>query len=76
MERIRKEWAAEGYELPHLTYWNVDARESHILDAGPNVTFVSGASPTVFKSVLTGKSAWDVMIDVLINSGRYNSITA
>lgn len=74
MEKIRQKWAAEGYELPHLVYWNVDARESHILDSGPNVTFVSGASPTIFKSVLTGKSAWDVMIDVLVNSGRYNSI--
>ena len=74
MEKIRKKWTAEGYELPHLVYWNVDARESHILDSGPNVTFVSGASPTIFKSVLTGKSAWDVMIDVLVNSGRYDSI--
>ena len=74
MEKIRQKWAAEGYELPHLVYWNVDARESHILDSGPNVTFVSGASPTIFKSVLTGKSAWDVMIDVLVNSGRYDSI--
>jgi len=74
MERIRRKWAAEGYELPHLVYWNVNARESHILDSGPNVTFVSGASPTIFKSVLTGKSAWDVMIDVLVNSGRYDSI--
>lgn len=74
MERIRKEWAAEGYELPHLTYWNVDARESHILDAGPNVTFVSGASPTIFKSIITGKTAWGLMIDVLC-SKRYSKIT-
>lgn len=74
MERIRRKWAAEGYELPHLTYWNVDARNNNILDSGPNVTFASGASPTIFKSILTGKTAWDLMIDVLC-SKRYNRIT-
>lgn len=74
MERIRKKWAAEGYELPHLIYWNVDARHNNILDSGPNVTFVSGASPTIFKSILTGKTAWDLMIDVLC-SKRYNKVT-
>ena len=74
MERIRRKWAAEGYELPHLTYWNVDARHNNILHSGPNVTFVSGASPTIFKSILTGKTAWDLMIDVLC-SKRYNKVT-
>ena len=74
MERIRRKWAAEGYELPHLTYWNVDARNNNILDSGPNVTFVSGASPTIFKSIITGKTAWDLMIDVLC-SKRYNKVT-
>ena len=75
MERIRRKWAAEGYELPHLTYWNVDARNNNILDSGPNVTFVSGASPTIFKSILTGKTAWDLMIEVIC-SKRYAAITA
>jgi hypothetical protein len=74
MERIRKKWAAEGYKLPHLTYWNVDARHNNILDSGPNVTFVSGSSPTIFKSILTGKTAWDLMIDVLC-SKRYSKVT-
>lgn len=75
MEKIRQKWAAEGYELPHLVYWNVDARENHILDSGPDITFVSGASPTIFKSVLTGKSAWDVMFDILM-SKRYEAVIA
>ena len=75
MERIRKKWAAEGYELPHLTYWNVDARNNNILDSGPNVTFVSGASPVIFKSILTGKTAWDLMIDVICGK-RYEPVVA
>ena len=75
MERIRKKWVAEGYELPHLTYWNVDARNNNILDSGPNVTFVSGASPVIFKSILTGKTAWDLMIDVICGK-RYEPVVA
>lgn len=65
MENIRKKWAAAGLTLPKLVYWNVDARNSTILDSGPNVTFVSGMSPTIFKQVLTGKTGWDLMIDTI-----------
>lgn len=74
MEKIRIKWAKEGYELPHLVYWNVDARHNNILDAGHNVTFVSGASPTIFKSVITGKTAMELCLDVLM-SDRYKNIT-
>ena len=65
METIRKKWAAAGLTLPKLVYWNVDARHDTILDAGPNVTFVSGMSPTIFKQVLTGKTGYDLMIDTI-----------
>ena len=65
MEVIRKKWAAAGLTLPKLVYWNVDARNNTILDAGPNVTFVSGMSPTIFKQVLTGKTGYDLMIDTI-----------
>lgn len=65
METIRKKWAAAGLTLPKLVYWNVDARHDTILDAGPNVTFVSGFSPTIFKQVLTGKTGYDLMIETI-----------
>ena len=65
METIRKKWAAAGLTLPKLVYWNVDARNSTILDSGPNVTFVSGMSPVIFKQVLTGKTGYDLMIDTI-----------
>lgn len=75
MENIRSKWAAHGHKLPKLTYWNVDARNNTILDAGPNVSFVSGMSPSIFTQVMTGKSAWDLMIETLM-SERYKQITA
>ena len=65
MEKIRRKWAAAGLTLPNLVYWNVDARNNTILDAGPNVTFVSGMSPVIFKQVLTGKTGYDLMIDTI-----------
>ena len=73
MELIRQEWADAGLECPRLVYWNVDARNNTILDAGPNVSFVSGFSPTTFKQVVTGVTAWDLMIQTIC-SKRYEAI--
>ena len=73
METIRKKWAAAGLTLPKLVYWNVDARHDTILDAGPNVTFVSGMSPTIFKQVLTGKTGWELCLETIC-SKRYEVI--
>lgn len=70
MESIRKKWAANGYRLPHLVYWNVDARDNTILDGGENVTYVSGFSPSIFRSILTNKNSVDLMYEVLDNE-RY-----
>lgn len=66
MEKIREKWAGYGLELPRLIYWNVDARQDTILDAGPKVSFVSGMSPVIFKTVLTGKSGYDLMLEVIM----------
>ena len=73
MERIRKKWDAFGLTLPKLVYWNVDARQNTILDSGPNVSFVSGMSPVIFKQVLTGKTGYDLMLEALLVE-RYSVI--
>ena len=73
METIRKKWAAAGLKMPKLVYWNVDARNSTILDSGPNVTFVSGMSPVIFKQVLTGKTGWELCLETIC-SKRYEVI--
>lgn len=70
MESIRKKWAANRYQLPHLVYWNVDARDNTILDGGENVSYVSGFSPSIFRSILTNKNSVDLMYEVLDNE-RY-----
>ena len=70
MEKLREEWAECGLTLPKLVYWNVNASKNTILDDGPDVSFVSGASPIIFQQVLTGKTGYDLMMDKLM-SERY-----
>lgn len=73
MENMRDKWAAAGYTLPNLVYWNVAARHDVILDDGPNVTYVSGASPVLFEQIIKNKSGEEMMYDKL-NSERYSCI--
>lgn len=73
MEKMRERWSIRGYQMPKIVYWNVNASQDTFLDDGPDVTYVSGASATIFKQVLTGKTGYDLMMDTL-SSERYKSI--
>ena len=75
MESMREKWAGYGIEMPKLVYWNVNARNNTILDDGPGVSYVSGCSPTIYQSILTGKDGFDLMLDVLLGE-RYKEIKA
>jgi hypothetical protein len=73
-ENIAAKWARHGYEMPHLVFWNVDARQNNIpmLGNGP-VSYVSGFSPSIFETILSGKTGYDLMMEKL-NSERYSVI--
>ena len=73
MEAERKRWAARGVKMPRLVYWNVNARNDTILDASPNVSYVSGCSPVIYEAILSGKTGFDLMLAKL-NSKRYEAI--
>ena len=73
MEKMRQKWASYGFKLPRLIYWNLNARSNTILDAGPNVSFVSGMSPVLFKRVLSGKNGYELMLETIC-SDRYKNI--
>lgn len=72
MEGIREKWARHGYRMPHLIYWNVDARQNNIPeDIGVgNISYVSGMSPSIFEQIMSGKTGYDLMMEKL-NSERY-----
>lgn len=75
LEDIATEYAAHGYEMPHLVFWNVDARQSNIPMTGSNrISYVSGFSPSIFESVITGKTGYDLMMEV-VNKDRYSEIS-
>jgi hypothetical protein len=74
MEKMEKKWLAHGYVLPHLIYWNVDARQENIpMKDNGKVTYVSGCSPVLFDSLMSGKTGIDLMYEKL-NSDRYKDI--
>ena len=73
MEAARAKWAAAGYTLPHLIYWNVDARQNTFLDDGENVSYVSGFSSSTFEQIMSGKTGVELMLEKLM-SDRYAAI--
>ena len=70
-EKIAAKFAAKGYTMPHLVFWNVDARQNNIpmRDDG-NVTYVSGFSPVIYEMLMSGKTGYDLMMEKL-DSERY-----
>jgi uncharacterized protein with von Willebrand factor type A (vWA) domain len=74
MEGIAKKWANAGYEMPHLVYWNVDARQNNIPMLGQGrISYVSGFSPSIFETLMSGKAGYDLMMEKL-DSPRYSVI--
>ena len=72
--KVREKWDKYGVEVPKLIYWNVNSRNSNtILDNGPNISFVSGCSPVIYKSILTGKTGFELMLETLLNE-RYEYV--
>ena len=72
-EDIQREWAAYGYEMPQVTFWNLDARQNNIPAIGPKFNYISGFSMGQMESVMSGKTAIDMMLEVL-NKERYSVV--
>lgn len=75
-ETIQNKYKNAGYKLPRIVFWNVNSYSDipiKITDNG--ICLVSGCSPSILKSVLSGKimTPWDAMINT-INVDRYNQI--
>ena len=77
MESIERKWRDYGYTTPKLIFWNVNAGYEGAIPMKDKdgITFVSGASPSIFKSILTGKTGQTLMLDTLL-SERYEPITS
>lgn len=73
MEQIAKKWKENGYELPKLIFWNLNARHNNIPSMDESVSLLSGFSMVMLEQILAGKTGIDIMLDKL-NSERYKNI--
>ncbi|MBR0162637.1 MAG: DUF2828 family protein, partial [Oscillospiraceae bacterium] len=77
-ENARASYAAAGYKLPDLVFWNVDSRHEQqpVKENGRGVALVSGNSPRIFSMVMEGElNPYDFMLSV-IDTERYAPIAA
>lgn len=76
-EAIKQKYINAGYDMPMLVFWNVDSRQNNVpvMADERNVLLVSGSSPSIFKTLMSGKSytPYDIMLETL-NSERYDRI--
>lgn len=75
-ETIAKKYAAHGYKLPRLVFWNVNSRTGTIpvKQNELGVALVSGFSVNIVNMVMSGKlDPYECLLDVL-NTERYQPI--
>lgn len=75
MEAIEKKYAAHGYKLPCLVWWNLCGTDNTVFpQIKGNVTLISGFSQNNYKMIMSGKlDPWDCLLEVL-NGDRYKAI--
>ncbi len=70
-ENIEEKYRLAGYKVPKIVFWNVNGREGNVPvnSKQKNVALVSGASPAIVRSVLSGKrfTPEDIMLETLNN---------
>ena len=75
-ETIKQAYQVAGYECPQVVFWNVNGRTGNIPvtvnDKG--VALISGASPSIIKSVLTDNISPVKVMDSTIETERYSVV--
>ena len=77
-ENAKASYAAAGYILPDLVFWDVDSRHEQqpVKENDRGVALVSGNSPRIFSMVMDGElNPYDFMLSV-IDTERYAPIAA
>ena len=78
LDNMSAKFEENGYQLPKVVMWNVESRGDRYMDtiANDNIQFISGSSPSAFKSLIRGQNftALELMLNVL-NDPMYDEIT-
>jgi hypothetical protein len=76
-EVMKAKYARAGYKLPRVVWWNVNARNDNfpVRSDDTGTALVSGASPSILKSLLSAKD-FDPMSIVYetVNNPRYDKV--
>jgi hypothetical protein len=77
LDTIKAKYLKAGYEMPQLVFWNVRSAQNNVPATAneKGVLLVSGSSPSVFKTLLSGKqyTPTDQMIETL-SQPMYDSV--
>jgi len=76
---LRDSYSRAGFTMPQLVFWNVNGRRGNVpvSEKTKNVALVSGASPSIIKSILTGKDFTPVgIMKETLNDERYDPIVS
>lgn len=77
-EIFESKYAEAGYKMPKIVYWNIQSRNNNfpVQFNKEGVGLVSGFSPSLLTSVLSGKdlTPFSMMMEV-VNSERYSVVT-
>lgn len=74
---IKKKYKEYGYEMPEIIFWNVNGRSTNNFPVSFNkegVALVSGASPSILKSVLKGSVSPTKVLRDTIDNPRYDIV--
>ena len=74
LEKIAKQWTVYGYTIPHLIFWNLDARQENIPALNGRFSYVSGFSMNMIETILSGKDGYDLMM-MKLDTERYSRIS-
>jgi hypothetical protein len=79
LDMIREEYTNAGYTIPKLVFWNIQSRNAGNIPVqvtDNNTALVSGFSPAILKSLLTGEDMSPIgIMNKTVNSARYEAIT-
>lgn len=78
LDMIREKYETAGYTMPKLVFWNIQSRNAgnFPVQVGDNGTaLVSGFSPAILKSLLTGEDMSPIgIMNKTVNNERYQLI--
>lgn len=74
--QMRKRYAAHGYALPEIVFWNVASRNRNVpvSRSQTGAALVSGASPVVFDMAVEGEISPERVMNRAVESERYAKV--